>query len=86
MCEIGLEGITIFVYLAAWSVVVSYVGCTLKGLIMPLLGVLCVAAMLVVQIESTCSIAYVKWGAATEAVLLFVLFRQFVRHGQSSGK
>lgn len=79
MCGIELEGITVFVYLAAWSVVVCYLVCMRKGMIMPLLSILCVTGVLVVQLDSTCSNAYVKWGAATEAVLLFVLFQQFVK-------
>lgn len=80
MCTIELEATTLFVYLASWTVIVSHVICLQKRIMMPLVCILCVAGVLMFQLESTCSVAFVKWGAATESVLLFVLFINIARH------
>lgn len=74
MCT-ELEGITMFVYLATWCIAIYYVTNPKRRVLRVTALIVANAALLCVHLNSHCSIHYIKAGAATEAVLLFVLFK-----------
>ena len=74
MCT-ELEGISIFIYLATWSAILFYMTTPNRYIVQPTMLVIVNAIILCVHLNSDCHIAYIKAGAATVAVLLFVLCR-----------
>ena len=76
MC-IELDTITTFVYLATWSAIIYYVTVPQPRIVQVITLIAANAVVLCMHLDSDCSITYVKVGAATEAVLLFVLFHGF---------
>ena len=76
MCT-ALAGITTFVYLATWSVIVYYMVHRnmhhYRHVIIPILLILINAMFIYIHVHSTCHVGYVKTGAATIAVLFFIL-------------
>lgn len=74
MC-IEQGAITTFIYLASWSVIIYYMThrpCT--HIVMPIAIIIANAIALITLLESDCHVNYIKTGAATVAVLIFVLF------------
>ena len=74
MC-IAQGAITTFIYLGSWSAIVYYMThrpC--DHIRMPIAIIIANAIVLCTLLESDCHVNYIKTGAATEAVLLFVLF------------
>lgn len=76
MCT-ALEGLTTFTYLATWSVIIYYMVNRniqhYKHIIIPILFILINTVVIHIHVHSTCHVGYVKTGAATIAVLLFIL-------------
>lgn len=76
MCT-TLSGLTTFVYLASWAVIIFYMVNRnmrhIKHVLLPVFLILLNATLLVVHLDSSCNVNYIKTGAATEAVLLFIL-------------
>lgn len=74
MC-IAQGAITTFIYLASWSVIVYYMThrpC--DHILIPIAIIVANAIALITLLESDCHVNYIKTGAATVAVLIFVLF------------
>lgn len=76
MCT-TLAGITLFIYLAAWSAILYYMihrnmthG---RHIAIPIVLIAIIAVILYIHIHSPCHMNYIKAGAGTEAVLVFIL-------------
>ena len=74
MCT-ELEGVSIFIYLATWCAILFYMTAPYRYMLQPTVLVVVNAVILCIHLNSDCHMAYIKTGAATEAVLLFVLCR-----------
>ena len=73
MC-IALETVSTFMYLGSWCVIIYYMTNRPSGhIIIPIAIIIANAVALFTLLESDCHVNYIKTGAATEAVLLFVL-------------
>ena len=83
MCT-ALQGLSTFVYLAAWSTILYYMIHRnlrqVRHVIIPILLLVLNSITLGVNINSDCSMHLVKVGAATEAVLLFILVLNTADH------
>jgi len=74
MC-IALGAVSTFIYLGSWCAVIYYMTnrpCT--HIIMPIAIIIANAVVLATLLESECHTNYIKTGAATEGLLLFILF------------
>lgn len=74
MCT-ELEGVSITVYLSTWCAILFYMTTPTRYILQPTVIVIVNAIILCIHLNSDCHMAYIKTGAATEAVLLFVLCR-----------
>ena len=74
MCT-ELEGISIFIYLSTWCAILFYMITSTRYMLQPTMLIIVNAIILCIHLNSDCHMAYIKTGAATEAVLLFVLCR-----------
>lgn len=72
MC-IELGAITTFVYLATWVAIIYYLVSPSRSSFVLVLIVVN-AVILCIHLHGNCSVGYIKTGAATEAVLLLVLY------------
>ena len=83
MCT-TLQGLSTFMYLAAWSVIIYYMVhrnvLHVRHVIIPVLLLVLNSMTIVMTINSDCPMHLVKVGAATEAVLLFVLLLNTADH------
>ena len=77
MCT-ALAGLTTFIYLGSWSVIIYYMVhrnmSHIKHVFIPIVFIICNAIVLLVHLDAECHVNYIKTGAATEAVLLLILF------------
>lgn len=83
MCT-TLHGLSVFVYLAAWSAILYYMVHRnvyhVRHVIIPALLLLLNSIVVWVNINSDCHMHLLKIGAATEAVLLFLVLINTTEH------
>ena len=83
MCT-AVQGLSTFMYLAAWAVILYYVAhrdvLNIRHVIIPALLLLLNSIVVWVNINSDCHMHLLKIGAATEAVLLFLVLLNTTEH------
>lgn len=83
MCT-ALQGVSTFMYLLAWSAIMYYMVhrnvLHVRHVIIPVLLLVLNSITVVVNINSDCPMHLVKVGAATEAILLFILLLNTIDH------
>ena len=83
MCT-ALQGLSTFMYLAAWSAILYYMIHRnlrqVRHVIIPVLLLVLNSITIAVNINSDCHMHLLKIGAATEAVLLFLVLINTTEH------
>lgn len=73
MC-IAQGTVATFLYLASWSAIIYYMtNRPCKHILIPTAIIVVNAVVLILLLDADCNVNYIKTGATTEAVLLFVL-------------